>query len=247
MIDEKLTKQIQDWLDAPESERLTSVGAELMLRLNRNRVLYQNIMRRPDKMKAKLVYELKKHLRIRLDKKTIEDVATMSRKLMPAAQELLATHEQAEHSGKRSDHDTLPDDIRTLYDKNGAIYDKIKQTYNELLSMEDSAPCDRYEQLCVLADLDAKYRANWKLYDTFSPDTVPSENGEQSPADVAKSVSAARKYISENLKKLCETENIDDRGELHAKIQQRIDHILSTGATFADKYRQKLLSEGFTL
>ena len=43
-MDEKLTLQIQEWLNTPTDDRNIAVGAELMLKLNRNRILYQNVM-----------------------------------------------------------------------------------------------------------------------------------------------------------------------------------------------------------
>ena len=43
----------------------------------------------------------------------------------------------------------------------------MKRTYNTLLQMHDSAPCDRYEYLKVLKNLDDRYRAAWKKYDGY--------------------------------------------------------------------------------
>ena len=59
-MDQKLTKQIQDWLNAMPEQQDIVKGATMLLQLNRNKVLYNNIVRNPVKLKGKLVYELKK-------------------------------------------------------------------------------------------------------------------------------------------------------------------------------------------
>ena len=63
-MDEKLTLQIQEWLDTPADDRNIAVGAELMLKLNRNRILYQNVISKGCRMMGKVEYELKKYLRM---------------------------------------------------------------------------------------------------------------------------------------------------------------------------------------
>ena len=82
-LDNKLTQQIADWLNTPEADRDVRAGADLMLSLNRNRALYNSILRRPDKFMAKLVYELRKFLRMRLDAATAADAAKLEREVMP--------------------------------------------------------------------------------------------------------------------------------------------------------------------
>lgn len=82
-MDLKLTEDIRRWLDTPPAERDVKAGAELLLRLNRNRFMYHRALARPQAMLPKLEYELKKHLRIRLDGLTAADVAAMEREVMP--------------------------------------------------------------------------------------------------------------------------------------------------------------------
>lgn len=69
--------------------------------------------------------------------------------------------------GKRKDHDFLPKDIADLWDTNAKRYKEIKSTYETLKSMEDKEPCDRYEYLKILSDLDKKYRADMQTYDSY--------------------------------------------------------------------------------
>ncbi len=231
-MDDKLTKSIQEWLSKPVAERDIRIGADLLLRLNRNRILHQNILRSPQRLASKLEYELQKHLRIRLDQLTLSEVASMERRVMASAAEKFE-NDSAPHIGKRADHDSLPDDIRAIYERNGEVYAKMRQTYDTLRQMNDAEPCDRYEYLKILDSLDKEYRAGWQEYDAFEPgkdaDTggnAPTNSVAASPT--AKEVGAARKFISSNRKKL---ENAPDDA-LRAEMQQRIDLILSSGGEF---------------
>lgn len=102
----------------------------MVLKLTRNRILFQNISRNPQKFASKIEYELKKYLAIRLDRKTIQDVVKMDKELVPAVAETLATFQPEISSdddtsqeatiakGKRADHDSLPEEIRLLWEDN---------------------------------------------------------------------------------------------------------------------------------
>ena len=65
-MDQKINKQIQEWLNTPRDQRNVPAGAMLLLRLNHNQVLYNNILHKPTKLHDKLEYELKKYLQWRL-------------------------------------------------------------------------------------------------------------------------------------------------------------------------------------
>lgn len=88
-MDEKLTHKIQDYLDTPPSERDVVAGATLLLSLNRNKILFQNVIRKPEKFADKVEYELRKHLKIRLDGKTVSDIARMNITVIPSAQRII--------------------------------------------------------------------------------------------------------------------------------------------------------------
>lgn len=88
-MDEKLTHKIQDYLDTPPSERDVVAGATLLLSLNRNKILFQNVIRKPEKFADKVEYELRKHLKIRLDGKTVSDIALMNITVIPSAQRII--------------------------------------------------------------------------------------------------------------------------------------------------------------
>lgn len=273
-IDDNLTRRMQAWLSAPAGGRDIREGAEMLLRLTRNRILHANILRRPDKMAAKLEYELKKHLRIRLDGLTRRDVALMEREVMPRAEELLAAggppdaegglpeiSSEADqpapvHEGRRADHDALPEEIRRLWDDNAGIWFRIKQTYNTLLSMEHAAPCDRYEYLKALDELDRRYRDNMARYDAYAgtagaemPDGG-ADSGADDAAPTAAEVSAARKYLSTNRAKLeaaIAGGDDDKAGKIRETMQQRVDTVLRAGESFKQDYRDALAALGLSM
>lgn len=177
IMDDQFTKDIQKWLSNDEAS--LEDGAMMLLRLNRNKILYKNILRSGEKMRDKLTYELKKHLRIRLDGKTLRDVLLMERTVIPAADKTLAepAPDSADlpsdktglkYRGKRPDHDQLPQEVQDLYVKNGEIYRKLRKTRETLRTLENAQPCDRYEYCKILSSLDKKYRDNWERYDHYT-------------------------------------------------------------------------------
>ena len=250
-MDHNFTKMLQDWLNQPREQRDVQAGATMLLQLNRNKILFQNIIRKPEQMMDKLEYELKKHLRIRLDKMTVDDVVRMERELVPKVDKMLeqnapviSTDNDAPTAkvarGKRPDHDSLPLEIQALYVTNGDRYFKIKQLFNQLKGMQDAAPCDRYEYLKQLADLDKQYHKAWEQYDSYVPGTSvhPTQVAKpvNSPDDIAKRVSAARKFISTNKPKLMALKESDKEqfGILLSKMQQRVDELQTLGSTLSE-------------
>ena len=243
MLDERFTQELQAWLDTPSDSRDLATGAELLLRLNKNRWMHQMILKKRNF--TKLEYELKKYLAIRLEGLTKREVVAMEQTVLPLATESLdlgapvistdAELPKGNYRGKRQDHDTLPQELQDLYERNGDIYFKMKQLFETLQQMENDTPCDRHEYLKQLDELDKTYRQNWETYDTWSAVT----SGPVQPvtdAPTAQQLQAARKYVSSNKKKLEET---GDKA-LREKIQQRIDLLLSADQGFDEDYQKEL-------
>ena len=230
-MDTKLTEKIQKWLDTPVDERDIVAGATMLLQLNRNRYFYTNVVARPARYADKLEYELKKHLRIRLDGQTIQDVVRMEKTVLPAVEktiqeEVAVVNNQQEMvnddhevvidsnddkpqeavvaKGRREDHDSLPDEIKALFNDAGQLYFSIKQLYETLKTMENAQPCDRYEYLKQLKEADTKYHANLQKYDAYRADgtTTTVEPETETSADLAGKISTARGYLSSNKSKL---------------------------------------------
>lgn len=284
-IDFKLTEKIQDWLNTPASQRDIAAGAMMYLQLSRNQALYNSVMRKPEKFYAKLEYELRKFLRIRLDKMTIADVSRMESEITPRVVETIGEEtvistdnefpEGVTARGKRMDHASLPPEIQELWDSNAGRYRKIVILFNELKTMSGAMPCDRYEKLRMLDELDRTYRANLERYDNFeavaanSPSGAPADSlrsvfpsdgtGDScvlsapavesaAAADVARKISAARKFISSNKKVLAKMDAQDPMtGKLRAKIQDAVDTVRTLGGGFADRQESELSSLGINL
>ena len=262
-MDNNFTEKIRAWLDTPVNERNVEEGATMLLQLNRNRILHQNIIRRGAKMMPKLEYELKKHLRIRDDGKTLREVVAMEKEIMPAAEKMVGKPE-AEHAGKRDDHDELPVEIQQLWDGNLERYTKIKALFEELKAMEKQQPCDRYEKLKLLNDAEKAYREALAVYDGYlkensfpkdaddKEDNFPNKTEEQpvDPAELATQIGNARKYISEGkgkLKKLIEEGNDAKAATLRDKIVERVKIIQQAGAPISDDTVAELSALGINL
>lgn len=255
MLDEKLTKDIQLWLDSQQEQRDLEQGAEMLLRLNRNRYMHAQILRRSNF--AKLEYELHKHLKIRLEGLTTREVARMEQDALPKIEESLAQgqptistdgdHPDGVFRGRRADHDTLPADLQALYERNGEIYFKMKQLFETLKGMEDATPCDRHELLTQLVDLDKAYRDNWNAYDTWSAvaaqSVIEPDATDTTSEPTAQQLQAARKYISTNKPKLAAVDG-DTANALRKKMQQRVSLLVSAGQGFEPTYQSELEALG---
>lgn len=255
MLDEKFTKDLQQYLTTPRDERDYERGALLLLQLNRNRFMHAHLVRR--KNWDKLEYELKKHLNIRLEGLTTREVQEMEKRELPrirlsmeARRPILSTDKDftgGTYKGRREDHDNLPAEVQALYERNADLYFKMKQTFETLKTMEDQTACDRHELLTILVGLDKEYRQNWNAYDTFGNEAADpaSETGEAEAQTTAtpQQVNAARKYLSQNTTKVATLEG-EAAETLLAKMQQRVNLLLSAGQTFAKEQQEELAALG---
>lgn len=258
---------MQDYLGQDPEDRNVIDGATMLLSLNRNRLFFQNVLRKPEKFADKVEYELKKHLRIRLDRQTVSDVVALNKEVLPHVQETLSKGAPVISSdddvpqsgtvavGKRSDHETLPDEIKALWDECAGIWFKIKELFEQLKGMEKAAACDRYEYLKQLDGADKKYRANMQAYDEYKPGVPEAKKEEkkvypaEDPAAISKKVNAARKYLSDNKKKLADLKGTDESkyAALLAKVQERYDYLISTGNTVDAEQVAELVALGLVV
>ena len=255
MLNEKFTKELQQYLSSPREERDYERGALLLLQLNRNRFMHARLLRR--KNWEKLEYELKKHLNIRLEGLTTREVQEMEKRELPrirlsmeARRPILSTDKaftEGTYKGRREDHDSLPVEVQALYERNADLYFKMKQTFETLKTMEDQTACDHHELLTILVGLDKEYRQNWNAYDTFGNEAADpaSETGEAEAQTTAtpQQVNAARKYLSQNKTKVATLEG-EAAETLLAKMQQRVNLLLSAGQTFAKEQQEELAALG---
>ena len=268
MIDNELTQHIGKWLThvGPRTDQEIIEGATMLLRLNRNRSLYQTVVTRPQRHESKVVYELKKWYGIRADGLTIDEVNKLDSTLTPQVKAAVDAEPKNDdgtvqnpddlpaRSGKRADHDSLPDDIKGIWPRNAERWKKIKQLYNTLLTIDE--PCSRYEYLKQLKELWYDYKKDFKKYDDFVLEPNDGgENGGDNGGDSAKKITNARSYISKNIgtlqsiKSSYDADGMDDKtladyNSKLAKVQERVDTILSAGEPIGDDLRATLADIG---
>ena len=194
MIDKNLTQRIQKWLDTPPAKRNIQEGALLLLKMNRNKVQYRNIIMFPKKWAGALEAELKKRLNFRVNQVSHEQVDKMRDQVKQIAKSRsLKVKNSADNfrSGKRQDHDQLPEEIQAAYVENLSIMQRMRMLHGKLVLLDESAagkniPChdsDCYPLLQELIDLDKKYHDNWQKYDDY--DLAKGEVVEQLDARAA--------------------------------------------------------------
>lgn len=225
-----LTSQISDWLNASPKQRSLEDGALLLLRLNANRIMYQQILR--NRLAEKLEYELQKHLNIRLHGLTRAEVAKVEKQVMPRLKKELANGE--EYRGRRADHDSLPDKVKALYERNGTRWRQMHRLFETLKTMRDAQPCDRHELVHQLVQLDDAYRADWEKYDHWTPeDEEPEAEPEPTEAGV-REIIAARKAISYGRKKLASETDEAKRAALLIPVKNAVSVLRSANQTFRE-------------
>lgn len=225
----ELTQQIKDWLASQEQD--IAIGAELLLRVNRNRILHQNIIRR--NMKDKLIYELEKIISMREHGEPCGKVPEMEEKIKDFT---IPKEGEEPERGLRPDHDELPDKIKLLVEKNLLIYPTMRKLHETLKLLK--TPCDREPYLKELLALDASLRTNWTTYDTFNKNITPD------PAAIdPKRVSANRKFLSQG-KKTIQTLEGEKRSDFLAKMQNRYDELKANNVGIDELQLAELVAVG---
>ena len=229
-IDKLFRARIEEWLSKKKhTEADLANGAMMVLQCNRNRAMYNTMMRKPSHYEEKMVYELKKHLAYLQNDMNLDDVKEQEKKILPVIEKVLNVELTEEHPlpspalsseepyeqtdaivarGKRTDHDTLPEAIRAIWEKNAERYKKMKQAHETCKTLK--AACDRYEFTSAIAELWDAYKKDFDTYDHYVLVPVNDEAGTQTPAadevqlsaEDVRAISAARPYISNNLPKL---------------------------------------------
>lgn len=163
--------------------------------------------------------------------------------------------------GKRADHDQLPDNIQAIWDSNCALWKKIKEHFEACKAYDMS--CDRYEGLHA-ADEDFKrmlltlkeeyyaYKQAMDVYDHAQPGDAEEQSAEQQPeaAITSKQIGNARSYITKNLDQLIglmEAGNTDKADALRAKVNERVQLLITAKAEITADTIGKLQQAGITV
>lgn len=202
-MDKIFTEKLRQYLEKPESERNIEEGATMLLQLERNQSRYKSIIlhARMPIYREMLFKRLKMHLQRRIDGYTLEEVQRME----PVADQVDATVKEVAvvdesdtvvgHIGKRADHDQLPEEARLKYQENLAIMTKMRRLHAQISLMREqsAAPCDLYEYLKQLLDLDEQRLQNWADYDAAKVVTTaetPVDNSTENETDAEKPAAA---------------------------------------------------------
>lgn len=223
----------------------------MLLQLNRNKILYSNILRRPDKMLEKLRYELRKHLAIRLDGLTLSQVA----RLDDEAKKIEIP--KGEPLGKRKDHDSLPERVQAYWSEAHGLLGQMRSLHEKLKLMSGDEPCDRYPFLKELISKHKLRRELYEAYDSYreessASDAAPaadekagsSKHDAEQSANAVKAINAARSFISMNKKVLAKyiDSGMEDNARImRTKLQERYDLLKSYGCS-VDAITQSTLS-----
>lgn len=175
MINLELTPLIKQWLDSDPADRSLEQGAELILKVTRNRILYTNITRNISYHADDIEYHLKKIYSQRLADITHDQVASLMVQVDAIAKtrhlDSSATYRSEFQRGKRADHDQLPPEIQQLYVDNAEIMHRMRDAHTKIrLITPENSTCpdsDRYPWAKYLVEQDTLYRDNWNKYDHY--------------------------------------------------------------------------------
>jgi hypothetical protein len=257
-MEENLTEKIKVIINTPDEEVDVESAALILLKLNRNRTLYESICRRRNVDKLK--YELQKIYSFRSNGESVEKTKSLEKEVVKLVKTTFPKQEEieaAQTKGKRQDHDLLPDEIKAKLIENLNIFPKMRKLHEQLKLMNTALPCDRYPFLKELKELDEMLRKNWDEYDAFVIVTDTQENeGQKTEEKIApqepafpdpKKISAARKYLSENkatLAGLKEQEEQSNYLMLRDKMQERMTFLIASGAGISDEQMEELKALG---
>lgn len=241
MIELELTPKIKEWLDTEPEKRDLEAGAELLLRVSRNRILYANVRQNIKAKASTIEYHLNKIYVKRLHDTTHKQVHEMMVKVdaIDRARGLSKPEASVQRSdfqrGKRADHDELPELIQQLYVENGTIIRRMRDIHTKLrLISPDNSTCpdsDRYPLAKHLIELDSVYRENWNKYDHYIKGT-PAETVAAVKEDRTTQLNAA-KYCNLMLGKYSRNKS----EEIGARIKESYASIDTPSAALTEKMK----------
>lgn len=234
-------EQVQQWLDTPAEQRDLETGAKLMVQGNRNKILYNYVLKKSNF--DKIQYELLKIFTANSPKEIDPIVIRLTQQVNEKIETLPA------QKGKRYDHDKLPPIVQLSYVENLKIYPRMRSLHEKLkvLTVNGTA-ADRIDCINELLELDSKLRQNWDNYDNFDTEKQIEDIVETPKIPItAKQVSAARKYLSDNKTKqlaLITAGETVKANVLLEKMQNRYWELKSNGETFAPEQLAELKALG---
>lgn len=266
-------EKVDKWLSSDRTN--IDAGATLLLQLNRNKILYNNIVAKSNV--GKLVYELTKQSEILGERSKVTDFISLTNEQLAELEEKKKRLEREvlprvysdkkNEKGQRLDHDILTDEAKKAFDENKDLYPKLRSLHEKLKLMAKDRPCDRYPFIKQLTEYADKISANWRLYDAAvavpppvdqDPPTVPNVDPVIPPVVspivepvvttiTPQRISSNRKYLSENKKKVASIVDVDIKSLLIDKMQIRLNELIASGLSVDAKQLTELAEIGLTI
>ena len=233
-MNNELTPEVIEWLTGNPKD--PCVGVELLLRINHNRIFYNNVMRNPQRYLEVIEYNLRKILKERT--KESPQVITLATKI--AAVRGLDKSDSAQprsvwQSGKRADHDELPAEVQKLYIDNADIMLRMRYAYTKMTLVPTDGVAEHNKERKAFANevcrLDDKYRDNWNKYDHYIKGTDPKKTV----------LATDPRAESKNAAKLCNLLLGKYAKEPSPSLAERIKAAYSRVTMPTDALRQKMI------
>jgi hypothetical protein len=94
-IDKIFKARVEEWLNKEHhNEAELAQGAMMVLQCNRNRAMYNTIIRKPSHYEGKMIYELKKHLAYLQDGLNLDEVKDLEKKVLPVIEHAIVETEK---------------------------------------------------------------------------------------------------------------------------------------------------------
>ena len=208
---------INEWLSG---NRDYASGLALLAKYSKNRILLQNLSRKP--LPAKLEYELRKLSKI------------SEPPVVPPANVLPATDPESVPAPLTGKPKINPDDL--LWQETAEKYRLARALHEQLKLLTDAD--QRAPFIGQLENYRKEIRPNWNVIDTWAKE---QNQGNSSVTVDEKRINANRKYLSEGKKTVTGLSGASRAKKLEA-MQRRINELLAAGEKF-DPENQKELEE----
>lgn len=252
-----MVEKLKEYLNQDIKDRDYDEGLLLLVKLSKNRILRDRLSRKP--WPDKLFYELEKILDKKEAMESEKSIAnentraaakkTKQNKSIPSKKSIVLPGELSEKSApnrirvikgdQKINYEDLPEVLQQKWDENATLYKQGRSYHEKLKLMGDKTDEERAPIVQELSKISKLIRANWDTIDSWDG-TFPLPGGTK-PID-HKRISANRKYISSNLKKM---EDNPGNTQLFSKIQERITELVNAKIEFSTDQVNRLKSLNF--
>ena len=241
----KPIKEIKNYLAIETNKRDYTDGYKLFCKFSNNISLQRYFSRKEDR--EKLFYKLECIASQDVINETkIANIPTINNALLGINPNKNAYFEIIEKKSGRINPDELPDELKSVFEKIQIDYKEMRFQYESMKKAENDT--ERKKCRDIVTTLDDKVKANWLIIDSFlnsksiavATDEIPNTNENSINA---KTINAARVYLSKNLSKF-DTLSDSDKTALIPKLKERYDLLVEAGNNFDEQTISILTSNG---